>query len=1229
MMKRVGWVAALVVAGVAAIASAQIAQFPGQLFVWSTPNRKVTAEDTARIGKEVEAIQAFLGLGGANVLSTATIDTSLKLRTLVTDETGTGTLVFANTPTLRTPILFSYVLGTQPTAGDPNRITVITGVTAGSCTAAGASSTVCIDNGAAWVPVGGSGGTGTVTSVAAAVPAEFSVSGSPITAGGTLTIAKVNQAANVVFAGPTAGGSAQPGFRVLAAADIPSLDASKITAGTLATARGGLNFNSSGVAKGGVVSGTGAGTYGITVVGVNDKVLTADSTAAGGVAWKDPPTGAGDIATVGDCATGACFTSIAQALVFASPTGSTGAGSFRALAATDIPSLAASKLTSGTLATARGGVGADVSTIAKGGLVAGTGAGTFGLLGASTDGFVLTLDATQATGMKWGAAGSGTVTGTGTSSRVSYWSSTNGITSDGALTFDGSSDILSVDGSGGATGIVRTTRSGFGSPVQNELRSTAVMDSGPALILRNISAGSNTGNYLEARGDHSGANESILWSVDKGGLARSYTGGGLIAGQRDPYWWPSKKYGKGQRVITYPSNGMVYVATNVTEATSSTLAPLASTSNPKGWPRPFVRYTDYTAGERIVPVFQGSTASGNRRYRVTANCTTATAPNYGSCITADCQLTSGTCTLECDDGVCAGGANVGKSCSEADAVTDCPSSTCTECPANSARVSGVTDGGVTWDWASYDAFYPIVQAKLGREVDDYDQVAVRHGDNHPGCILCDRGWAGTGSISGPMSGYTRWQGPATFATYDMSVRASNPSIQISAPRRSPVAALMYLEPRNPGDSRHVDNPENAPRLTATSGGSPGLAAGCWWITYSWESDLTGRRTGQSPPARVFVDGTTNNAVVVELLAPYPTNVTRAVINRGMTLGACPTVPQTAGQILFFRTAIITSPTNSYTLDGDDLTEQEMAFDTNTTPYGLFTLNQPHSLTVWSPSASKAVGLETMVVPTVRNGHKYLLYGDTSGDTRMPVGATPGAVCTTGASEPSSWLDNIHAGGFVTDGTCVWKEAGDDLSMLVIRAPNDSAIPTLTWREPIGLAGFLNTRDRVIGGIQNNGDLFLNQVGILGHPALRLTGNTGNGGAIYFGSGGSAPDVTLSRSGGSTLALDGNFNVSGALIADGTFRAPSDGIDLFPRDARTCNGGDYYLYLDITSNTVRKCVDGVEKDVGARDVDVAFAALGTPANGTERWCTDCIFANPCAGSGPGAFAKRINSAWRCD
>lgn len=68
---------------------------------------------------------------------------------------------------------------------------------------------------------GGGGGGGTVTSVAVTVPSRQAVSGSPISASGTIAITDNTQSANTVFAGPASGSAAAPTFRALVAADIP------------------------------------------------------------------------------------------------------------------------------------------------------------------------------------------------------------------------------------------------------------------------------------------------------------------------------------------------------------------------------------------------------------------------------------------------------------------------------------------------------------------------------------------------------------------------------------------------------------------------------------------------------------------------------------------------------------------------------------------------------------------------------------------------------------------------------------------------------------------------------------------------------------------------------------------------------------------------------------------------------------------------------------------------
>ena len=42
-----------------------------------------------------------------------------------------------------------------------------------------------------------------------------------------------------------------------------------------------------------------------------------------------------------------------------------------------------------------------------------------------------------------------------------------------------------------------------------------------------------------------------------------------------------------------------------------------------------------------------------------------------------------------------------------------------------------------------------------------------------------------------------------------------------------------------------------------------------------------------------------------------------------------------------------------------------------------------------------------------------------------------------------------------------------------------------------------------------------------------------------------------------------------------------------------------------------------------------ASLGAATNGSMIYCSDCTIANPCAGGGTGAIAKRLNGAWVCN
>lgn len=115
------------------------------------------------------------------------------------------------------------------------------------------------------VASGATANTGTVTSVGLSLPAEFTVSNSPVTTGGTLTATKASQTANQVYAAPN-GSAGAPTFRALVAADVPTLNqnttgtAANVT-GTVAVANGGTGATTQQAALNALAGGTTSAQY--------------------------------------------------------------------------------------------------------------------------------------------------------------------------------------------------------------------------------------------------------------------------------------------------------------------------------------------------------------------------------------------------------------------------------------------------------------------------------------------------------------------------------------------------------------------------------------------------------------------------------------------------------------------------------------------------------------------------------------------------------------------------------------------------------------------------------------------------------------------------------------------------------------------------------------------------------------------------------------------------------
>lgn len=221
------------------------------------------------------------------------------------------------------------------------------------------------------------------------------------------------------------------------AARIPDLDAAKIATGSISVARGGTGLSAVGSAHN-VISVNTAGNAleyrslvagtGITITPATGSVTIA-ATASGtvtsvGLTVPNIFTVSGSaVTTSGNVG----FTIASQGTgnqVFASPDGASGVPGFRVLVPTDIPSLDAAKIGSGTLPIARGGTGQVTATAAFNALApAQTG----------NSGKVLSTDGTNTSWVP--AGGTGTVTSVGLSGSAIF-SYGSAVTAAGTLTIN-------------------------------------------------------------------------------------------------------------------------------------------------------------------------------------------------------------------------------------------------------------------------------------------------------------------------------------------------------------------------------------------------------------------------------------------------------------------------------------------------------------------------------------------------------------------------------------------------------------------------------------------------------------------------------------------------------------------------------------------------------------------------------------------------------------------------
>jgi len=405
------------------------------------------------------------------------------------------------------------------------------------------------------------------------------------------------------------------------------------------------------------------------------------------------------------------------------------------------------------------------------------------------------------------------------------------------------------------------------------------------------------------------------------------------------------------------------------------------------------------------------------------------------------------------------------------------------------------------------------------------------------------------------------------------------------------------------------------------------------LVYSYTAQIAGSQYGP------FTIGGTSPTYVVQVNTPPTVDV--SATNYGNVIGP----------ITFANSSIPGG------LNGWAASNAPSMFSVDDVPQA-FTAADPNMVDPWTPGSGPA-GYTVLLTTGVRsftlaNGSTLSNISDAAGGTdateaTMPnTGLVYSILNTTPTAGQPMWIEFDAKSGSATPLTNVQVRLQDNSNNIYWRRQLTIPSSTTVWKRyrflfiprtvpanfnimfanNTGASGLIDIgMVRVYHGYEPLGGGQFNGIWNAGASTLSgattITGAlTQSGGAISL-TGNAASQISTGTGGltfGVPTANTFNFQVNSVTKASISANGNVLSANLFDVQAA---GAMSLGTANATSITAGKST------VGLTIAATAFASLPAASAGTLIYCNDCTIANPCAGSGTGAIAKRLNGIWVCN